>query len=185
MPDLIISCSNSGTIFRKPLRLLLGAETHHPLDARAVVPAAVEDHDLARGRQVRQVALRVHLRLLALGRRGQRDHAKHPRAHALGDRLDRAALAGAVAPLEHDADLESLGHHPLLQLDQLDVQLLQLAVVVLAGELLARRLGFALVRPRLDGAALALLRLARGSVVRLAALLCHRHLHRIVGWNRS
>ena len=37
-------------------------------------------------------------RLFALGRRRQRDDAKHARAHALGDRLDRAALAGAVAP---------------------------------------------------------------------------------------
>ena len=76
---------------------------------------------------MRQVALHVHLALLALGRRRQRDDAKHARAHALGDRLDRAALAGAVAALEHDADLESLVLHPLLQLDQLDVQLLELS----------------------------------------------------------
>ena len=34
--------------------------------------------------------------------------AKYARAHALGDRLDRAALAGAVAALEDDADLEAL-----------------------------------------------------------------------------
>ncbi len=118
----------------KSPRLLLGAEAHHALDAGAVVPAAVEDHDLAGSRQVRQVSLRIHLRFLALGRRRQRNHPEHARAHALGDRLDGAALAGAVAALEDDADLEALVLDPLLQLDQLDVKLPELPVVLLAGK---------------------------------------------------
>ena len=113
---------DGGRHLKEALRLLLGAEAHHALDAGAVVPAPVEDHDLARGRQMRQIALDVHLRLLALGRRGQRDDAEDARADALGDRLDRAALAGAVAPLEDDADLQALVHDPFLQLDQLDMQ---------------------------------------------------------------
>src|SRR4029077_6336942 len=83
--------------------LLLTGEAHHPLDPGSVVPAAVEDHDLARGRQVRDVALDVHLTFLARARRGQRDDPKPARAHTLGDRLDGAALAGAVASLEHHA----------------------------------------------------------------------------------
>ena len=41
----------------------------------AVVPAPVEDHDLARGREVRHVALHVHLALLAVRGRGQRHDA--------------------------------------------------------------------------------------------------------------
>jgi len=41
--------------------LLLGAEAHHVFDARAVVPAAVEYHDLARGREVLDVALKMEL----------------------------------------------------------------------------------------------------------------------------
>ena len=86
----------------------------------------------AAGRCV-HVALHVHLRLLALGRRGQRDDAEDARAHPLGDRLDRPALAGAVAPFEDDADLEPLVLDPFLQLHELDVQLLELAVVLLAG----------------------------------------------------
>ena len=45
------------------------------------------------GGKVRDVALHVHLRLLALGGRGQRDDAEHPGADPLGDRLDRPALA--------------------------------------------------------------------------------------------
>ena len=126
--------------FQEALRLLLGAEAHHALDTRPVVPAAVEDHDLARRRKVRQIALHVHLGLLALGRRGERDDAKHPRAHPLGDRLDGAALAGAVAALEDDADLEPLELDPLLQLDELHVELFHLSRIVLPGDLaLGRR----------------------------------------------
>ena len=82
----------------EPLGLLRRAEAHHPLDARAVVPAAVEDHDLACGREVRDVALHVHLGLLALGRGGQGDHPEHPRADPLGDPLDRAPLPAVSRP---------------------------------------------------------------------------------------
>ena len=62
---------------------------------------------------------------------GKGDDAEHARADALGDRLDRAAFAGAVASLEHDADLQALVHDPFLQLDQLDMQPGQFALVVL------------------------------------------------------
>jgi hypothetical protein len=41
--------------------------------------------------------------------------------HPLGHRLDRAALAGAVASLKENADFETLLHHPLLELDELDM----------------------------------------------------------------
>src|SRR6476659_9354058 len=85
------------------------------------------------------IALRVHLRSFALGRCGKRDDAKHPRADTFGDRLDRATLAGPIATLEHDADLEALVHNPLLQLDQLDVQPDQLVLIVLPLQLAARR----------------------------------------------
>jgi hypothetical protein len=48
-----IGFSTGGTALRKR-STLLGAEAHHALDAGAVVPAAVEDHDLAAAGQVRQ-----------------------------------------------------------------------------------------------------------------------------------
>ena len=81
--------------------MLLGrAEAHDMFDAGAVVPAAVEDNDLARSREVLHVALKVHLALLAVGRRRQGDNAEDTRADAFGDRLDGAALAGGVAALE-------------------------------------------------------------------------------------
>ena len=105
IPDSTIAFSTRRALLEEALGLLLGAEAHHPLDAGAVVPAAIEDHDLARRREVPDVALDVHLRLLALGRRGERHHAEDPWADALGDPLDRAALAGRVPTLEDDADL--------------------------------------------------------------------------------
>jgi hypothetical protein len=76
--------------------------------------------------------------LLAVGRGGQRGDAEDARTHAFGDRLDRATFAGAVTAFEHDADLEPLVLHPLLELDQLDVQTLELFIVFLGFELPVR-----------------------------------------------
>ena len=135
IPDSTTTFSNTGTISRKRLASLLGAEPHHPLDAGSVVPAAVEDHDLPGRGQMWNVALGVHLRLLALGRRGKRDHPEDARAHPLGHGFDRAALAGAVAPFEEDADLEALVHHPLLELDELDMQPREFLLVFLSLQL--------------------------------------------------
>jgi hypothetical protein len=78
--------------------------------------------------------LNVHLGLLALGRSGKSDHAEYPRAHPGGNRLDRAALAGAIATFKHDADLLGLVPYPFLKVDQLHMQLAQPALVVLALE---------------------------------------------------
>ena len=84
--------------------LRVRAEAHHPLDAGAVVPGAVEDHDLTRRRQVGDVALEVPLGALPLGRRRQRDHAGVPRVHVLDDPLDGPALPGRVAALDDDEE---------------------------------------------------------------------------------
>src|SRR6516225_3114497 len=109
--------------------LILGAEPQHPLDASPVVPAAIENHDLSRCRQVWQVALGVHLRLLPLGRRRECHDPEDARAHSLGHSFDRAALAGSVAAFEDDADPKAFVHHPLLELDKLDVQTRELPLV--------------------------------------------------------
>ena len=122
MPDLTRCASTCGVSCEEMARVLLGAEAHDPLDAGAVVPAAVEDHDLAGGRQVREVALEVELRLLALGRRRQGDHPEDPRADPLGDALDHAALAGRVAALEDDHDPRPGRLHPGLQMRELDLE---------------------------------------------------------------
>ena len=108
------------------LVFLVGAEAHHPLDAGAVVPAAVEQHDLAASRQMRDIALEIPLAALAIVRRGQRHGAADARIETLRDALDGAALARRVPPLEDHHQLVLLGDHPVLELDQLALQAQQL-----------------------------------------------------------
>ena len=132
MPSSTMACSNWGQSTRKRRVLRFGAEAHHIFDAGPIVPAAVEDHDFARGRKMGHVALQVELRLLAVGGRGQRHHPEHARAHPLGDRLDRPALAGGVASLEHDDHAQALVLDPFLQRAEVDLQLAQRLVIVLA-----------------------------------------------------
>ena len=115
-----------------------GREPHHALDAAAVVPAAVEQHDLARRGQVLDVALEVPLGALPLGGRGQRDDAADARVEVLHHPLDRATLARGVAALEHDDEARTGGLHPLLHLDELRLQAQQLGLVALPGQPLAR-----------------------------------------------
>ncbi len=125
------------------LHVGLGAEAHHPLDAGPVVPGAVEQHHLAAGRQVADVALEVPLAALALVRSGEGGDAADPRVEALGDALDDAALAGGVPPLEQHYDLELVGLDPVLEPHQLVLEPQQLAEVEAPVELrpgaLARR----------------------------------------------
>ena len=130
--------------------LLIGAEPHDPLDAGAVVPAPVEQDHLARGGQVRHVALEVPLGLLALGGRGQGDDPADARAQVLGDALDHAALAGRVPSLEDDHDLEPFVLDPLQHLHKLDLEPEQLRLVALVPDLLRprRRFGAAVSRRR-------------------------------------
>ena len=102
---------------------VLAAELHDALDAGAVVPAAIEQHDFAPPRELGDVSLKVPLAALALGRRAERHDAADARVEALGDALDDAPFAGGVAALEDDGDLEALQPDPFLQLDQFELQM--------------------------------------------------------------
>src|SRR5262249_51276181 len=113
------------------------AESHDALDSGAVVPTAVEEDDLTCCRKVRQVALDVELRFLALGGGRQRDDAKHPGAYPFCDRLDDATLAGGIATLEDHHDSQSLVLYPQLEFHELAVQLLHMRLVLLVLHLLA------------------------------------------------
>jgi hypothetical protein len=121
-------------LVQEPAVLLLGAEPHDVLHPGPVVPAAVEQDDLAGGGQVRHVALEVPLGPLPLGRRGQGDDPGEPGVEVLGHPLDRAALAGRVAALEDDHDPGALGAHPPLHPHQLALQPVQLVLVELPGQ---------------------------------------------------
>jgi hypothetical protein len=111
------------------LVLLLGAEAHDVLDTGAVVPAAVEQHDLPGRGQMLDVPLEVPLGALALGRLGQRHDPRDARVEVLRDPFDRAALARRVPALEDHHEPGALGPHPLLQLHQLRLQTQQLLLV--------------------------------------------------------
>ena len=129
IPSSTSSRSKIGHWCRNRSVLFGGAEAEHVLDAGAVVPAAIEEHDLAGRRQVGDVALEVPLRLLALGRARQRDDAGDARVEVLGDALDRAALAGGVATFEDDHDAAARDPHPLLHLHELGLEAQQLGLV--------------------------------------------------------
>src|SRR5207248_2674523 len=79
-----------------------------------------------------------------LSRRRERHDTEDAGTDALGDGLDRAALAGAVAPLEDDADLGSGGLDPLLHRNEFSVQHAEFGLVLLPRHLgagLGPRLG--------------------------------------------
>ena len=98
-------------------------------DAGAIVPAAVEDHDLSACGQVREVSLEIHLRLLTLSRRGKGHHPEYARADPGGDGFDGSAFASSVPALKDDADFLPLVPDPLLKLDQFHMQLAQMLFI--------------------------------------------------------
>ena len=119
------------------LAVLLGrAEAHHRLDAGAVVPRAVEGHELARRGELRDIALEVPLAALRVGRLGQRHVAGRARVEILADDEDGAALAGRVAALEQRHQPLAARLQPGVQLDELGLQELELLLVGLVLQLL-------------------------------------------------
>ena len=107
MPQSTIYFSISGQSKKKRLSCSVNV-SHNAFDAGAVVPAAVEDHDFAGRGEMLDVTLEEHLCLFAVRRRRKRHHTKDAGANPFGQRLDCAALAGSIAPLEHYDDLQSL-----------------------------------------------------------------------------
>ena len=81
MPLLTTCLSSPGSRCQKAIALLLVHKAHNELNTRAIVPTAVEDTISPAGRKPLDVALDVHLRLFAVGRRGERCNSKSPRAN--------------------------------------------------------------------------------------------------------
>jgi hypothetical protein len=75
------------------------------------------------------VALKVPLSFFALAGSSQRHDLTQARTDGLRNALDRAAFTSSVAPLEQHDDLQALALHPRCQLDQLRLQVQQLALV--------------------------------------------------------
>lgn len=91
---------------------------------------------------MRDIALKIELGLLLVGRGRQGDHPEHTRADPLGDRFDGATFTGAIAAFKDNADLQSLTDHPLLQFNQLNVELAQRFFILFV----AKRLHFGRTR---------------------------------------
>src|SRR6266850_4084375 len=118
----------------KPPVFLLRAETHHVLDAGAVVPTAIENHDLTSSWQVRHVPLEIDHRFLTVGRRRQRDRTKYARADTLGDSFDRPTLTRSIPSFENHDDAEPLVFDPFLNLTKAFLKLAQFIFIRLPFE---------------------------------------------------
>src|ERR1700730_4986567 len=81
------------------LVLVSRAESHPPLDAGAVVPAAVEQDDFSAGRQMRHVALKIPLAAFALAGSRQRRDPADPRIEGLRAPLDDPTPSRPVSTL--------------------------------------------------------------------------------------
>ncbi len=127
---------------QKSFILVFRTKFHDAFDTRTVVPAAVENHDLACRGKMLDVALKIELGLLPLRWRRQRDHAKDTWAHSFGNALDDSALAGGITPLEDDDGPHAFRLDPALEFDQLSVQFEELRLVLFCGELLLFWRGF-------------------------------------------
>ena len=98
------------------------AKAHDALNASTVVPAAIKQHDLACGGQMRHVALKVPLCAFTVVGSGQGSHPANAGVQALRDALDDAAFAGCISAFKQNHNAMAMGHHPVLQLDEFALQ---------------------------------------------------------------
>src|SRR3954465_9835096 len=116
--------------------LLLRTEAHHVLHPSPVVPTAIEDNDLATSGEALHVALKEHLGLFTVRRRGQCGNSKHARAYAFGERPDRPSLSCRITSLEDNDDAKPFVFDPILQFAKLPLQAPKFLRVLLVTQLL-------------------------------------------------
>src|SRR5690606_31254124 len=104
--------------------LVLGgrAETHDRFDTGAVVPASIEQDELAGAWQLPRIALEIPLAGFTVIRFLQGNRAHMAVVERAFDRLDHAALAGRIAAFEDDHHALAGGDDPVLQFEQLQLQ---------------------------------------------------------------
>ena len=83
-----------------PLPFRGSGEAFDPFHENPAVPGSVEDHDLARRRQIAPEAPQVVELALLLGGGGHRDHPIVTGLHGAGDPPDEPAFSGGIPPLE-------------------------------------------------------------------------------------
>src|SRR5438270_2310496 len=172
-PELDDNRVAGGELFLELVDLVVGthplvdrAIAFHPLDQHPTVPGAIENHDSAERRYVTPEAPQIGLRALFLGWFGNGHGDILPRIERAGDAPNRTPFAGSVRTLE-DED-QGMMREALVarQSGQLALVLLQLPLVVFAGQLLGqvevadqfdvvehrrRRGGYGMLERRLSG----------------------------------
>src|SRR6516225_6679577 len=108
--------------FQETLIFTVRAETHHPFDARPVVQTAIEQDQLLRRRQIRDIALKVPGRAILVGRLAERHDPRLAWAEMLDDAFDRAVLSARIPALEYDQHPVSMLNDVALNFDQLDLK---------------------------------------------------------------
>ena len=105
MTECTSICSKCPRGFHELSVLGFGAKAHDPFNSGAVVPAAVEQGDLLRHREVRHEALEILRATFAIGGRTERNDAGFARAQVAGDPFNHAIFPGCVATLKNHEDL--------------------------------------------------------------------------------
>jgi hypothetical protein len=123
--------------FQKGFMLFGRAKSEYLLDARPVVPGAIERDELAGCWEMRDISLEIPLPTLGLARFWQSDVAGGARVHVLAEREDRAAFAGSITPLKQAYDTIAGVLKPVLHLDELNLQLLNRLRIFIAGQFVA------------------------------------------------
>ena len=104
-------------------------KAHYALDARPVVPGAIEEDHFSGRRQVFYVALKIPLPSLMIGRLFEGYDARGPRVQMFHEALDGTALAGCVPSFTNDHDTFARHLDPVLNLEQFDLQFLFVLLV--------------------------------------------------------
>ena len=107
-----------------------GAEAVDRLDDGAVVPAAIEETDLAAVGKRGDVALEVPLAAFHVAGLGQGDHARRARIEVLDEAANATSLARGIATFEQNGDAATAELHIALELHHLDLQKTELALVL-------------------------------------------------------
>src|SRR5262249_45482288 len=83
-------------------------------------------------RKMLHIPLKVHLGLLAVGRRRQCRQTKNARTHAFCECSNRAAFSGSITSFKDDNNAKALMLHPILQLAKFSLEAAQLLFIFFA-----------------------------------------------------
>ncbi len=109
------------------------------LDAGSVVPASIQDDDLAGSGQLRDVALEVPAGEFAVGRLPERHDSRVSWAPVRDDVLDDVVLASSIPSFDEQQHLLATCDHMALKLDEFDLQQAHLGLVLAIGDRPANR----------------------------------------------